>query len=239
MNENRSSLVIFSGGQDSTTCLLWALKEFKNVSAMTFNYKQRHKVEIEFAEKIVETLNSKDSHNIGWLEDNQIQEHKIVDMDFFSNYLQTAMIQDTEITHNEETGLPTTNVPARNLFFLTAAAAYAYQQDIRNLVAGVCQTDYSGYPDCRDATIKSLQATLNLGMDYDIIIHTPLMWKTKAETIELMENLGGLQLYKYTHTCYKGERPACGECFACQLRLKGFKEVGIEDPLEYKTREIQ
>lgn len=235
----QSALVVFSGGQDSTTCLLWALKEFQNVSVMTINYKQRHRVEIESAKKIVDILSSKDSHNIGWLGDNPIQEHKIVDMSFLSELLETAMIQDTEITYDEETDLPTTFVPGRNLFFLTVAASYAYQQDIRNLVAGVCQTDYSGYPDCRDATIKSLQATLNLGMDYDIIIHTPLMWKTKAETIELMERLGGLELYKYTHTCYKGERPACGECFACQLRLKGFKEAGIKDPLEYKTRKIR
>jgi len=102
------------------------------------------------------------------------------------------------------------------------------------LIAGVCQTDYSGYPDCRDSTIKSLQATLKLGMEYDIIIHTPLMWKTKAETIKLMEKLGGLELYKYTHTCYKGERPACGACPACELRLKGFEEASIKDPLEYK-----
>ncbi len=234
-----SALVIFSGGQDSTTCLLWALKKFQNTSVMTFNYKQRHRIEIESAKKIIEILSSKEAHNIDWLGENRIKEHRIVDMDFIPDLLQTAMIQETEITHDKETDLPTTFVPGRNLLFLTAAASYAYQKKIKNLVAGMGQADYSDYPDCRDVTMKSLQETLNLGMDYDIIIHTPLMWKTKAETIKLMEKLGGLEIYKYTHTCYKGERPACGECFACQLRLKGFQEAGIEDPLEYKTRELK
>jgi len=146
------------------------------------------------------------------------------------------MIQDLDIEYDDEKNLPTTFVPGRNILFLTIAAAYAYQKRIKHIITGVCQTDYSGYPDCRDATIKSLQATLKLGLEYDIIIHTPLMWKTKAETIKMMQKLGGLELYKYTHTCYKGERPACGECPACELRLKGFKEVGLVDPLEYKHR---
>ncbi|MBD3213354.1 MAG: 7-cyano-7-deazaguanine synthase QueC [Candidatus Lokiarchaeota archaeon] len=238
MAKTSSCIVIFSGGQDSTTCLLWALKKFRDVFALTFNYKQRHKIELDCAKNIINIINDKDKHQIDWLTENLILEHKIIDISFLSDLLETAMIQDFEIEYDEETNLPTTFVPGRNILFLTIAGAYAYQKKIKNLVAGVCQTDYSGYPDCRDATIKSLQATLNLGMDYDIIIHTPLMWKTKAETIKLMEDLGGLELYKYTHTCYRGERPACGECFACQLRLKGFKEVGIEDPLEYKTRKI-
>lgn len=233
-----SSLVIFSGGQDSTTCLLWALKEFDNVIALTFNYNQRHKIELECAENIIRILNSKREHKIDWLKENKIVEHKIIDISFISDLLDSAMIDDSEIKINEETKLPTTFVPGRNILFLTVAGAYSYQKEIKHLVTGVCQPDYSGYPDCRDVAIKSLQATLNLGMDYDIIIHTPLMWKNKAETIKLMEKMGGLGLYKYTHTCYKGGRPACGECFACQLRLIGFKEAGIKDPLEYKTREI-
>ena len=145
------------------------------------------------------------------------------------------MIQDLEINYDEDTGLPTTFVPGRNILFLTIAAGYAYQKKIKHIVAGVCQTDYSGYPDCRDATIKSLQDTLKLGLDYDITIHTPLMFKTKAESIKLMQELGGFDLFKYTHTCYKGERPACGECFACELRLNGFKKAGLKDPIEYKS----
>jgi len=233
---NEKALVIFSGGQDSTTCLVWALKKFKKISAITFNYKQRHSIEIECAKNIIKILNSKKEVMIDWIYDKPIIEHLIVDISFLSNFLQTAMIQNLEIEYDEETGLPTTFVPGRNILFLTVAAGYAYQQKIRHIVAGVCQTDYSGYPDCRDATIKSLQATLRLGLDYDLIIHTPLMWKSKAEIIRLMQKLGGFELYKYTHTCYNGERPACGECFACELRLAGFKMVGIKDPLEYKSR---
>ncbi len=231
-----SALVVFSGGQDSTTCLVWALKKFKSVSALTFNYKQRHQVEIESAKKIITLLNDKKTPVIEALKNVPKIEHVVVDISFLSDLLKTAMIQDIEITYDKETGLPTTFVPGRNIFFLTIAAAYAYQQKIKHLVAGVCQTDYSGYPDCRDSTIKSLQATLKLGLEYDIIIHTPLMWKSKAETIKKMEKLGGLDLYKFTHTCYKGERPACGECFACKLRLNGFQQAGLKDSLEYKKK---
>ena len=229
------ALVVFSGGQDSTTCLIWALKKFKNVSAITFNYKQRHDVEIECAKNIIEILNSRKDIQLDWLNNKNVIDHIIVDIPFLSRLLKTAMIQDLEIKYDHDTGLPTTFVPGRNILFLTIAASYAYQKKIRHLVTGVCQTDYSGYPDCRDATIRSLQDTLKLGLDYDIIIHTPLMWKNKAETIKLMQSLGGFDLFKYTHTCYKGERPACGKCFACELRLKGFKEAGLKDPLEYKS----
>ena len=230
------ALVVFSGGQDSTTCLFWALKKFKNVSAITFNYKQRHNVEIKCAKNIIEILNSRKDIQLDWLNDKNVIDHIIVDISFLSRLLKTAMIQDLEIKYDNDTGLPTTFLPGRNILFLTIAASYAYQKKIRHVIAGVCQTDYSGYPDCRDATIRSLQATLKLGLDYDIIIHTPLMWKNKAETIKLMQDLGGFDLFKYTHTCYKGERPACGECFACELRLRGFKEVGLKDPLEYRSR---
>ena len=233
---NMSALVIFSGGQDSTTCLVWALKKFESVTAITFNYKQRHQIEIDCAKNIIDLLNSKKGIQSHWFNDITKIEHIIVDISFLSNLLQTAMIQDMEIKYDSDSKLPTTFVPGRNILFITIAAAYAYQHKIKHLIAGVCQTDYSGYPDCRDATIKSLQATLKLGLDYDIIIHTPLMWKSKAETIKLMQKLGGFELYKYTHTCYKGERPACGECFACELRLNAFKEIGLKDPLEYKSR---
>ncbi len=171
-----------------------------------------------------------------WLDESVQIDHQIVDISFLSEILQTAMIQDTEIKHDDETNLPTTFVPGRNILFLTIAASVAYQKKIKHVITGVCETDYSGYPDCRDATIKSLQETLQLGLDSDVQIHTPLMWKNKAETIKLMEELGGSDLHRYTHTCYKGERPACGECFACKLRLNGFKEAGLTDPLEYKNQ---
>ncbi len=229
------ALVIFSGGQDSTTCLVWGLKKFNQVSAITFNYKQRHIIEVECAKKIIKILNSDDKLHINWLKKKAKIDHTIVDISFLSELLQTAMIQDLEINYDEDTGLPTTFVPGRNILFLTIAAGYAYQKKIKHIVAGVCQTDYSGYPDCRDATIKSLQATLKLGLDYNISIHTPLMFKTKADSIKLMQELGGFDLFKYTHTCYKGERPACGECFACELRLNGFKKAGLKDPIEYKS----
>ncbi|MGQ4873408.1 MAG: 7-cyano-7-deazaguanine synthase QueC [Promethearchaeia archaeon] len=231
------AIVVFSGGQDSTTCLVWALKRFKKLYIMTFNYHQRHSIEIEMAKKIVNILKSENrKKHLNWLKDDKIEDHKIVEINVLSDLLKTAMIQESEIIYDEETRLPTTFVPGRNILFLTIAAAYAYQKKIRHIVIGVSQTDYSGYPDCRDSTIKALQATIKLGMDYDVIIHTPLMWRSKAETIKLMQKLGGLELYKYTHTCYRGERPACGECFACELRLKGFEEVGIKDPLEYKNQ---
>ena len=227
------ALVVFSGGQDSTTCLIWALKKFKEVSVITFNYKQRHQVEIECAKNIINLINKGEIKSLNWVETTTKIDHKIVDISFLSELLQTAMIQDSEIKFDEATGLPTTFVPGRNILFLTIAGAYAYQKKIKHLITGVCQTDYSGYPDCRDNTIKSLEETLKLGMDYDLSIHTPLMWKTKAESIQIMQELGGLELLRYTHTCYRGERPACGKCFACELRLKGFQEAGLEDPLEY------
>lgn len=227
------ALVVFSGGQDSTTCLIWALKKFKEVSVITFNYKQRHQVEIECAKNIINLINKGEIKSLNWVETTTKIDHKIVDISFLSELLQTAMIQDSEIKFDEATGLPTTFVPGRNILFLTIAGAYAYQKKIKHLITGVCQTDYSGYPDCRDNTIKSLEETLKLGMDYDLSIHTPLMWKTKAESIQIMQELGGLELLRYTHTCYRGERPACGNCFACELRLKGFQEARLEDPLEY------
>ncbi|MDH3547070.1 MAG: 7-cyano-7-deazaguanine synthase QueC, partial [Gammaproteobacteria bacterium] len=129
------------------------------------------------------------------------------------------------------TGLPNTFVPGRNLIFLTYAAAFAYRRGIQNLVTGVAQTDYSGYPDCREETIKSLQESIRLGMESDITIHTPLMHRSKKETVELAQALGALPAMAMTHTCYNGERPPCGQCPACQLRARGFAEAGIADPL--------
>ncbi|MFO8017351.1 MAG: 7-cyano-7-deazaguanine synthase QueC [Promethearchaeia archaeon] len=231
------ALVVFSGGQDSTTCLIWALRKFEEVTAISFKYNQRHEVELKWAKKIVQALRENKKIKMNWLNGNKIVEHKIVKIPFISNLLETAMIQEDEITTNAETGLPTTFVPGRNILFLTIAASWAYQKHIDNLVTGVGQTDFSGYPDCRNSTMKSLQNTLTLGLERGMMIHTPLMRKTKADTVRMMDELGDIELFKYTHTCYRGERPACGECPACKLRLKGFQEAGIEDPLEYENHE--
>ena len=143
----------------------------------------------------------------------------------------TDLAEDVSSSPNAETGLPNTFVPGRNLIFLTYAAAYAYQRDIHHLVTGVAQTDYSGYPDCREETIAALQQAIRLGMESDVEIHTPLMHRSKKETVELACGLGALDAMALTHTCYNGERPPCGQCPACELRAKGFAEAGIEDPL--------
>jgi 7-cyano-7-deazaguanine synthase len=223
---NTKALVVFSGGQDSTTCLIWALQKFTDVTIVTFDYGQRHKKEIEQAIKIIEEIGC----------DLDIEMKHIIINIPLNLFLDTSMTDNSEINIDKETGLPTSFVPGRNLIFLTFAASYAYQHDIKHIITGVCQTDYSGYPDCRDATIKALQATIRLGMDKDIIIHTPLMWLNKKETIDLMDELGGLKYYKFTHTCYLGNRPACGKCPACLIRLRGFYEAGIEDPLDYEYK---
>ena len=232
---DEDAVVVFSGGQDSTTCLIWALRKFQHVTAFSFNYKQRHRVELEQAKEIFRILKENREIRLDWHDENKLVEHKIVDITFLPELISSAMIQEKDIHTDKRNGLPNTFVPGRNLFFLTIAAAWAYQKEINNLVTGVCQTDYSGYPDCRNSTMKSLQNTLSLALDRGMMIYTPLMWKTKADTVKMMEKLGDIELLKYTHTCYKGERPACGACPACELRLEGFREAGIEDPLAYKS----
>ena len=145
------------------------------------------------------------------------------------------VIQDVE-SSSAEGELPNTFVPGRNLIFLTFAAAYAYQRGIKDIIAGVCQTDYSGYPDCRQNTIEALQVAVNLGMEYQVKIHTPLMWMTKAETVHFAKKVGALEALAWSHTCYNGKVPPCGECPACGLRAKGFDEAGIMDPLIERTK---
>lgn len=208
-------LVIFSGGQDSTTCLFWAKKEFANIEAITFDYGQRHKIELEAAKNITSKANIP---------------HKIIKLDALqmsANALTTA----SEITTNPNNGLPTTFVPGRNIIFVTIAAAYAYEEKIPNLVLGVSQVDYSGYPDCRQDTISSLENTLRLGMEFPFKVHTPLIKESKKDTILIAQALGALPYLAYSHTCYKGQKPPCGDCPACKLRAKGFEEAGISDPL--------
>lgn len=213
-------LVVFSGGQDSTTCLYWAIKNFQreNVYTVTFDYGQRHQIEIESAKKIAEVAGVKNT---------------ILPINTFSALGGNALASNLDVSDeiDQKTNLPNTFVPGRNLIFLTYAAALAYQHHIKDLVTGVAQTDYSGYPDCRENTIQALQKTINLGMEYDVTIHTPLMHKSKKETVELARSLGALDSMAHTHTCYEGQQPPCGDCSACVLRAKGFEEARIPDPL--------
>lgn len=211
-----NALVLFSGGQDSTTCLFWAIKNFESVEALCFDYGQRHQLELEAAKQIGEIAGVKVSY---------------LNLSIFQQLGGNSLTDDIALKASHNGSLPNTFVPGRNLIMLTAAAAFAYQREIRHIVTGVCETDYSGYPDCRDDTIKALQATLNLGMEGHFCIHTPLMFLTKAETIKMARELGALDALAYSHTCYAGEFPPCGECSACQLRAKGFEQVGVKDPL--------
>ena len=213
------ALVVLSGGQDSTTCLYWAIDRYgqENVEAVTFDYGQRHDIELECARNVSRDAGISQSE----LSINTFQE-------LGGNALTDT---DIQVAEGDDGELPTTFVPGRNLVFLTFAAAHAWQRDITNMVTGVAQTDYSGYPDCRQETIDSLSETLRLGMDRTFVIHTPLMNLSKKETVLLAESLGAIDAMAQTHTCYEGERPPCGRCPACVLRAKGFAEAGIEDPL--------
>lgn len=215
------ALVVLSGGQDSTTCLYWATDRFgvEAVESVTFDYGQRHRVELECAAKVAKFVGVA---------------NVCLPIDTFAALGGDALTDpgvDVASDVDASAGLPNTFVPGRNLIFLTYAAAYAYQHDIRHLVTGVAQTDYSGYPDCREETIDALQSALRLGMESDITIHTPLMHRSKKETVELARDLGALPAMALTHTCYNGQRPPCGTCPACILRAKGFAEAGIADPL--------
>ena len=223
------ALVIFSGGQDSTTCLGWALDRYAEVSTIGFTYGQRHEVEMACRTTVRDRIRAL---NPAWAE--RLGPDQVVDISLFKELGQTALTHEVEITMGEN-GLPTTFVPGRNLIFLTAAAAYAYRQDIRHLILGVCETDFSGYPDCRDDTMKAMQLALNLGMDTRFVVHTPLMWIDKARTWALAEALGGHAfvdlILEHTHTCYNGVRDqrhawgyGCGQCPACELRRRGHAE---------------
>ena len=218
---NTQALVVWSGGQDSTTCLYWALDKFgpSAVEAITFDYGQRHRVELGCAARVAEfagvPLTVMPIDTFAALGGNALTDQNI------------GVQKDADI----ETDLPNTFVPGRNIVFLTFAAAYAWQRNIEHLVTGVAQTDYSGYPDCREETIEALQLTIRLGMASNVVIHTPLMSLSKKETVLLARDLGALEAMALTHTCYEGRRPPCGECPACVLRAKGFNEAGIEDPL--------
>ncbi|WP_345242857.1 7-cyano-7-deazaguanine synthase QueC [Pontibacillus salipaludis] len=207
--DNKKALVVFSGGQDSTTCLFWAMKHFDEVEAVTFDYNQRHDEEIEVAKEIAEDLGVK---------------HTILDMSLLSQLAPNALTRDDiEVKDGEGGDLPSTFVPGRNLLFLSFASIMGKQIGAQHIVTGVCETDFSGYPDCRDVFIKSLNVTLNLSMDDQFVVHTPLMWLDKAQTWELADDLNALTYVKErTLTCYHGVRGSgCGECPSCKLRQNG------------------
>jgi 7-cyano-7-deazaguanine synthase len=218
---HEKALVLLSGGQDSTTCLFWAIDRFglEATSALCFDYGQRHRIELDCAQEIAAAANVAldclPVNTFAALAGNALTDNGI------------EVADDADVF----TGLPNTFVPGRNLVFLTFAAAYAYPRGIGNLVTGVAQTDYSGYPDCREETIEALQQAIRLGMESDVVIHAPLMHRSKKETVELARELGALGAMALTHTCYNGERPPCGHCPACRLRAKGFAEAGVVDPL--------
>jgi len=216
---NKKAVVIFSGGQDSTTCLGWAMKNFEEVVAISFHYGQKHSIEMEQAKEICK------KHNI---------EHTIIEADFFGNLVESALTHNGNVNekHPKNNNLPASFVPNRNAFFITLAHAYAQKIGASNLVTGVCQTDFSGYPDCRRVFINAIEVALNMGSDTDIIIHTPLMYLTKAETFKLAKEVNILEdVINLSHTCYNGDREhnhdwgyGCGECPACKLREKGYEE---------------
>lgn len=230
---DEAALVLFSGGQDSATCLAWALARFGRVETLGFDYGQRHAVELECRETLREGLCAQ---NPLWKE--RLGMDHTLALEALGDISDTALTRNAEISM-EKDGLPNTFVPGRNIIFLTFAAALAARRGIRHIVTGVCETDYSGYPDCRDDTIKAVQVALNLGMDSRYVLHTPLMWIDKAETWKLAEELGGAQLVSLinqeSHTCYLGERGTihpwghgCGTCPACALRRAGWEEYVAE-----------
>jgi 7-cyano-7-deazaguanine synthase len=221
------ALVLFSGGQDSATCLAWALDRYKHVETIGFDYGQRHRVELECRTQFIERLKAQFPH---WAA--KLGPDHMIDLSVLGQVSDTALTADKEIEY-EQSGLPNTFVPGRNILFFTFAAALAYRRGLTVLVGGMCETDYSGYPDCRDDTLKSLQVTLGLGLDTRAVIETPLMWIDKAGTWKLAQQIGGDALVALitdeTHTCYLGDRSTrhawgygCGACPACELRAKGY-----------------
>ncbi|HHU6750457.1 TPA: 7-cyano-7-deazaguanine synthase QueC [Staphylococcus pseudintermedius] len=218
VHNNEKALVVFSGGQDSTTCLFYAKKHFKEVELVTFEYGQRHAKEIEVAKEIAEDQGLK---------------HHVLDMALLSQLTPNALTSH-DMTIDSHNDVPNTFVPARNLLFLSFAGALAYQIGAKHLITGVCETDFSGYPDCRDSFIKSMNVTLNLAMDRDFVIHTPLMWLNKKETWALSDDLGVLNYVRdRTLTCYNGIiAEGCGECPACQLRQRGLAQYLAEKGCE-------
>jgi 7-cyano-7-deazaguanine synthase len=224
---DETALVLFSGGQDSTVCLAWALDRFAAVETVGFDYGQRHAVEMDVRPRIRDGMAAL---NPGWKA--RLGEDHIVKLDALAAIADTALTRETAI-EIADNGLPTTFVPGRNLIFFSFAGALAYRRNALHLVAGMCETDYSGYPDCRDATVKAMQTALTLGLDKHLTVHTPLMWVDKAHTFAMAEEIGGQPfldlVVEETHSCYLGDRAhrhewgyGCGACPACELRATGF-----------------
>ncbi|HWV63016.1 MAG TPA: 7-cyano-7-deazaguanine synthase QueC [Oxalicibacterium sp.] len=227
-NTPEGALVLFSGGQDSTTCLAWALARYAHVETIGFDYGQRHAIELAVRPTVLQKMRALKPE---WNE--RLGDDHMIDLSLIAKISDTALTQDVEIAM-QENGLPNTFVPGRNLLFMTVAATVAYRRGLTVLVGGMCETDFSGYPDCRDDTMKALQVTLNLGMATRLKVETPLMWIDKAQTWTLAEDLGGRLftdlIREETHTCYLGERGAlhdwgygCGTCPACALRARGYE----------------
>ncbi len=225
---NDHALVLFSGGQDSTTCLAWALQRYAHVETIGFDYGQRHRVELDCRPPLLALLRERFPHWAARLGDDHV-----LNLDLIGR-LGSSALTETRAIEMQANGLPNTFVPGRNLLFLTVAATLAYRRGARVLVGGMCETDYSGYPDCRDNTLKALQVALSLGLDMPLLLETPLMWLDKAATWALAQQLGGDALLdlvrEHTHTCYLGERGlrhawghGCGQCPACVLRQRGYE----------------
>lgn len=225
----QNAMVLFSGGQDSTTCLAWALERYSTVETIGFHYGQRHSVELKCRKTILDRIRSEFPQ---W--GPRLGEDRLLDLSVLGKVCDTALTTERTIQAEHDT-LPNTFVPGRNILFFTLAAAVAVQHGSQVLIGGMCETDYSGYPDCRDKTIRSLQTTLTLGLGQPVVIETPLMWLDKRQTWELASNVGGTQLVELirvdTHTCYTGTRDmlhawgyGCGDCPACLLRLRGYEE---------------
>ncbi len=223
-----TALVLFSGGQDSTVCLAWALARFSRVETVGFDYGQRHRAELDARRQVREKIRAEFPH---WAA--KLGEDHMVALPVIAEISDTALTREAEIAYGAD-GLPTTFVPGRNLLFFTTAAMIAYRRGLRRLVGGMCETDYSGYPDCRDDTLKALQVALNLGLARRMVVETPLMWRDKAETWELAQQLGGAALVAlvrdHTLSCYRGDTKTrhdwgmgCGDCPACDLRRNGWR----------------
>lgn len=223
------ALVLFSGGQDSTTCLAWALERYEHVETIGFDYGQRHRIELECRLNVLSEIRNRFPN---WAR--RLGEDHVLDLKLLGQISDTAMTAEKTIEF-EKNGLPNTFVPGRNLLFLTFAATIAYRRGLTVLVGGMCETDYSGYPDCRDNTLKATQVALSLGMDAPVIIETPLMWLNKAQTWRLAEDLGNRDfvslIQEESHTCYLGTRQqkhewgyGCGTCPACELRKTGYEQ---------------
>ncbi len=210
------AVVLFSGGQDSTTCLYWAKVVFDEVQALSFDYGQRHIAELASGDIIADMAGVR---------------RTVVVVPSFRQVSETALVGSQEIA-TPDGALPTTFLPGRNIVFLAIAAGFAAERGIDDVVTGVCQTDYSGYPDCRNEFVEAMERAVSLGTERTLRIHAPLMWLTKAETVKLAKRLPGCwEAVALSHTCYRGHRPPCGECPACVLRAEGFADAGEVDPL--------